>query len=262
MSQQPLSGLKVIEWAELVSGPYCGKLLADLGAEVIKLETPGLGDRARARGPFPGDLPHPEKSGTFLYLNTNKLGVTLNVECASGVGIFRKLIEQADVLVENHPPSVVERLGLTFNSLSEVNPRLVMTSISAFGQTGPYRDYKSCNLVGFNTSGMAYLNPSDGVDDIESKPPLMGPPNQGDLVAGLTGAVATMSAVLGCQLSGEGQHVDVSQQEAIASVARHQIGNYTVEQVPWIRHKLERPTAVSPMYRCKDGLVYLICNQE
>ncbi len=260
MSTQALSGLKVVEWSEFISGPYCGKLLADLGAEVIKIEKPGVGDKARNYGPFPQDVPHPEKSGTFIYLNTNKLGVTLNVVNITGAEIFRRLIEEADILVENHLPSEVEELGFDYENLKKVNPALVMTSISPFGQTGPYRDYKSCNLISLHASGMAYINPSNGVDDIEQEPPLMGPANQGDLVAGLTGAVATMSAIFARHMTGLGQHVDLSQQEALVSMTRHQLGNYTVENFPWIRPKESRRHA--DIYRCSDGLIYLICGDE
>ena len=261
MSTQALSSLKIVEWAEGVSGPYCSKLLADLGAEVTKVEKPG-GDAARSRGPFPEDIPHPEKSGTFLYLNTNKLGVTLDVSNTTGAEVFRRLVEKADILIENYPPSEVDRLGFSYATLKNVNPTLVMTSITSFGQTGPYRDYASCNLVGFHASGMAYINPSDGVADIEQDPPLMGPANQGDLVAGLTGALATMSAVFARRMTGLGQHVDVSQQEALTSMTRHQLGNYTVEQLPWLRAKEARRPGVSEVYRCSDGLVYLICGDE
>ena len=116
MSSKALDGLKVVEWSEFVSGPYCGKLLADLGAEVIKAEKPGSGDRARSYGPFPQDIPHPEKSGLFLYLNTNKLGVTLNVGNARGAEIFKELVKWADVVVENHPPAEVEEVGLQWEN--------------------------------------------------------------------------------------------------------------------------------------------------
>ena len=167
MSGQALSGLKAVEWSDFVSGPYCGKLLADLGAEVVKVERPGVGDGARSYGPFPQDIPHPERSGLFLYLNTNKLGVTLDVRTATGAQLLSKLLEQADVLIENNPPREVEELGFAYERLRQLNPRLVMTSITPFGQTGPYRDYRSCDLISFNASGLAFVNPSDGVDDPE-----------------------------------------------------------------------------------------------
>jgi len=238
MSSKALDGLKVVEWSEFVSGPYCGKLLADLGAEVVKIEKPGVGDRARSYGPFPQDTSHPEKSGLFLYLNTNKLGVTLNVRNAKGAGIFKELVKWADVVV-------------------------VMTSITPFGQTGPYRDYRACVLHVFHSSGLAFVNPSDGVDDAEQQPPLKGPLHQGDLTAGLTASVATMSAVFASDMAGEGQHVDVSEQEALASIMRREFAVNTMEGIEWKRPKGSMPgLTTSDIYRCSDGLVYIACGQD
>ena len=137
MERQALSGVKGIEFSEFVCGPYCTKLLSSMGAEVIKIEKPGLGDKARSWGPFPQDLPHPEKSGLFLFLNTNKYGITLNVETAAGLKIFQELLKWADVLIENYPRNEMLKLGLSYPKLHKVNPSLVVTSITAFGQTGP-----------------------------------------------------------------------------------------------------------------------------
>ncbi len=226
MNSEALSGLKLLEYSEFVSGPYCGKLLADLGAEVIKIEKPGLGDKARSWGPFPQDIPHPEKSGLFLDLNTNKSGVTLNVESAMGVKIFKELVKRVDIVIENNPPQEMERLGLDYESLHQINPLLVMTSITPFGQTGPYRDHKACDLISFHISGEAYVNPADGVDDIEQQPPLKGPMHRGDSMAGLTAAVCTMSAVFARQVTGQGQHVDLSEQEALSSIMRANLANF------------------------------------
>jgi crotonobetainyl-CoA:carnitine CoA-transferase CaiB-like acyl-CoA transferase len=259
MSLQALSGLKVVEWSEFVSGPYCGKLLADLGADVIKVERPSLGDRARRYGPFPEGIPHPEKSGLFLYLNTNKLGVTLNVGSASGAELLKELMKQADVLVQNNPPRYVEELELDYEHLKNVSPRLVMTSIAPFGQTGPNRDNKSCNLTAFHASGMAFVNPSDGVDDTEAKPPLQGPEHQAGLLAGLSAAIGTMSAVFAQQMSGLGQHVDLSEQEALASITRRELAVYAAEGLGWTRLKGSQPGMASDIYQCSDGRVYLIC---
>ena len=146
MTEQALTDLKVIELAEFVSGPYCTKMLADLGAEVIKVEKPGVGDIARRLGPFPDDVPHPEKSGLFLYLNSNKLGVTLNIETATGRKILKQLIEDADVFVESNPQKMMGQLGLDYESLKEINPKLVMVSITPWGHTGPYRGYKGYDI--------------------------------------------------------------------------------------------------------------------
>ncbi|GAG45713.1 unnamed protein product, partial [marine sediment metagenome] len=153
MTDGALEGLRVLEYARMVSGPYCAKLLADLGAEVVKIEQPSLGDPARQKGPFPGDLPHPEKSGLFLYLNTNKLGITLDVQTEEGRKLFRELAQGADILIEDSPPGRMEELGLDYESLSALNPRLIVTSITPYGQTGPYRDRKSYHLNLYHASG-------------------------------------------------------------------------------------------------------------
>ncbi|MDD5038837.1 MAG: CoA transferase, partial [Dehalococcoidales bacterium] len=147
MADGVLSDLKVVEYGHFISASWSTKSLADFGAEVIKVEEPGNGDRARSIGPFPNDIPHREKSGMFLCLNTNKLGVTLNMKTRTGVKIFKELVKEADILVENNPPGIMEKLGIGYDSLKEVNPKLIMTSVTPFGQTGPYRDYKSCDLI-------------------------------------------------------------------------------------------------------------------
>src|SRR5437868_3530632 len=133
MQQQALSDLKILEYGQLASAPYCAKLMADLGAEVIKVESPDSGDEARRRGPFYGDTPHPERSGMFLYYNTNKLGITLNLEEPAGQQIFRDLIRQTDIFLHNLTPRRMEQLGLTYEALQPLNPKLIMTSITPFG---------------------------------------------------------------------------------------------------------------------------------
>jgi crotonobetainyl-CoA:carnitine CoA-transferase CaiB-like acyl-CoA transferase len=237
MNGGALSPLKVVEYSDFISGPYCGKLLADLGAEIIKVEKPGIGDKARSWGPFPQDIPHPEKSGLFLCLNTNKLGITLDVGTPAGAKLFRELVKWADILVENNPPKEMEKLRLDYESLNKINPRLVMTSITPFGQTGPYRDYKSCDLITFNMSGMAYINPPIGVDNLEKQPPLKGPRHSGDFMAAIAGAIGTMSAVMTRLVSGLGQHVDLSEQESLVSVLRRELDIFDYDKIPYKREK-------------------------
>lgn len=229
MSEQALSDLKVIEYAESVSGPFCAKLMADLGAEVVKIEEPPLGDPARQAGPFPGDDPHPERSGLFLYLNANKYGITLDPETQVGARILKELIQTVDVLVENMPPGTMKKLGLDYDSLSQVNPGLIVTSVTPFGQSGPYSDYKGNDLVCCHMSGMAYHTPLGGVDNPDDEPPLKPGGRQSDFIAGSTAAAATMFAVIHRRATGMGQHIDVSQQESIACFLRHQIPYYTYD---------------------------------
>ena len=146
MPDQALEGIKVLDISHHIAGPYCTKLLGDYGAQVIKVEKPE-GDPARTSGPFRDDRPDPEGSGLFLYLNNNKLGATLDLKSDTGKKLFKELVEDVDILVENFSPKVMPGLGLGFDTLKALNPGLVMTSISNFGQTGPYRDYKATDIV-------------------------------------------------------------------------------------------------------------------
>ena len=256
MNRQALTGLKVLEYGEFISAPYCGKMLADMGAKVIKVESPGYGDKARRWGPFPDDIPHPEKSGLFLFLNNNKHGITLNIDTGMGLKPFRRLVEWADVLVESNPPKEVERIGIHYENLARLNPSLVMTSITPFGQTGPYRDYKGCDLISSHMSGEASGNPAEGVDDIERYGPLKGPMHAADFMTGLTAAVSTISAVLARQASGSGRHIDISAQEALASVVRQEITFSQFEDLRPGRQKGRRRGG-GKLYPCKDGHVCL-----
>lgn len=258
MAEQLLSGLRVIECGNMVSAPYVGKLLADFGAEVIKVEEPG-GDRARQRGPFPGDTPHPEKSGLFLYLNTNKLGVTLNLRTAKGQGLLHSLCAQADILVHNYRPAEMASLGLDFERVRRVNPGLIMTTISFFGCTGPYRDYNAYEITGTNAGGWAFLSP--GASDHPELPPLKAFGHQADFQGGVHAAVATLAAYYHKSLTGEGQHVDVSIQECIAAILEMNFMHYTYGNKETSR--LGR-RSIFPwcMLDCQDGKVFVICVEE
>ena len=137
MTYSLLSGLRVLEIGSMISAPYCGKLLADAGAGVLKIEPPGVGEDARRYGPWPDDVPHPERSGLYLYLNANKAGITANLETPTGRGILRQLAAKSDVVVHNVPPAEMERLGLDYDLLAAEHPELVMASISPWGLVRP-----------------------------------------------------------------------------------------------------------------------------
>jgi crotonobetainyl-CoA:carnitine CoA-transferase CaiB-like acyl-CoA transferase len=255
LKNETLSGLKVLEYGDFVSAPYCGKLLADLGADVIKVEKPG-GDSARKQGPFPKDIPHPEKSGLFLYLNTNKRGVTLNLKSAAGKKIFKELSKWADVLIENQTPQDAKKLGIDYETLHQINPALVVTSITYFGQTGPYRDYKGSNLVSMHMSAEAFLNPAYEVYDSDHNPPLKLPGHSGDFLCGLIAAICTMSGVFAQKATGIGQHIDLSQQEALACMICHEVGDYYDSGITYLRDRKHR-WENSPKYPCKDGFIMM-----
>ena len=249
MTEGTLNGVKVVEYCSFAAGPYCGKLFADLGAEVIKIEPPGTGDEARRRGPFLHDTPHPDLSGLFLYLNTNKLGITLNLDSSTGKTIFKQLITSADILIEDQPSGKMEELGLGYDTLKELNPRLVMTSITPFGQTGPYRNYRAYHLNTFHASGAGYLLPI-GSPSLEREP-IKGPGLIGEYDAGLSAAVATLGALYWCGASGRGQYIDVSKQEALMALDKMEFARFYSEG----KNPTRGPSAWRPhrMIRGKDG---------
>ncbi len=191
MPEGALADITVLDLTHHIAGPYCTKLLATYGAEVIKIERPGTGDPARQAGPFPGDVPHPEKSGLFLHLNTNKQSVTINLQHARGQALIRELVKQVDVVVENFAPRVLPALGLSYADLEPLNPRLVLTSISNFGQTGPYRDWRAQDIVIYAMGGAMNIT---GLPDRE---PLRLALNLMAYQGGNVAATATMTGVLG-----------------------------------------------------------------
>ena len=253
MPGKALDGLKVVELGDFVPAPYCTKLMADLGADVIKIEPPGTGDSARRYGPFPGDEPHPEKSLLFAYMNTNKRGITLDVTSPLGRRLFTELLKDTDVLVESNSPAKNEALGLEYESLAAVNPRLIVTSITPFGQTGPYRNYKSTELVAFQIGGIGYPTPGD-VEEPETHPPLKAPGHQAHLMAGITGAAGAMSAVLAREFTGRGQQVDVSEQDTLLrAIGMAVFSELSRGETPIRIAGMGRPIAARKPMLAKDG---------
>ena len=208
-TEQVLSGMKVIDLTHYIAGPFCTKLLADYGADVIKVEKPGEGDMARRMGPFSEDTPDPEKSGLFLYLNTNKRGITLNLKTKTGVEILKQLISESDLLVENFRPRVMPGLGLDYQTLKKVNPKLVMASISNFGQNGPYRDCEASEITLLALSGEM-----NRLGDPE-KEPLKHALNAYQYFAGEAASLVSIAAVMRSEDTGAGDHIDISILETI-----------------------------------------------
>jgi len=254
-----LYDVRVVEYGNLVAAPYCSKLMADLGAEVIKVEKPGEGDTARWRQPFLNDVPGIERSGLFLYLNANKLGVTLNPKKPGGREIFRNLIKDADILIEDTNPGELEDMGLGYSDLQLLNPALVMTSITPFGQTGPYKDYKGNDFIAWHMSGCGYVTPHFGGSP--DKPPLYAE-DQAGYVPAINAAVATMVALYQQRRSGAGQHVDVSLVESILNGW----GQFSAEFWPYEHRVVSRASknsvALENFIRCKDGWVFFHCSEE
>ena len=257
MGRPALAGLRVLECGEMVAAAYATKLLADLGAEVIKIEPPG-GDPARRRGPFPNGEAHPERSGLYLYLNTNKRSITLDLAQPRGRAVLDRLAAGADLLVHNLPPPTMDAYGLTYEALAAHNPRLVMTSITPFGLNGPRRDWAATDLTLWNAGGIAYLNGSPEAEDL---PPLAPFGPQAEYQGALNGAVASLGALFARLRSGRGQHVVVSIQESLAAILE-----LTFEYWPYmglIASRLGRkPIQPLDFLECQDGWIFVCCVEE
>ncbi len=206
-----LTGVTVLDLSENIAGPYCGRLLADYGAEVIKVERPGTGDASRRLGPFFHDEPHPDKGGLFLHLNANKRSVALDLRSAAGRRLFLRLVEEVDVVVESFPPTAMQSLGLDYERLREVNPALIVASISNFGQTGPYRDFSSAEIVTYAMGGPMYAT------GLAEREPMKLGGNILQYQAGAAAAAATAIAHWTAEETGVGEHLDLSLMRVQAS---------------------------------------------
>ena len=246
----------MLDYCGTHSGPYCTKLMADLGAEVIHVEPPETGDDARRSPPFPGDVSHPEKSGLFLFLNTNKLGITLNPRLPQGKEIFEKLAREVDVLVEDWPPGQMEELGLGYDDLRARNPGLVMASITPFGRSGPYKDYRAYPLNIAHVSGQANGLPLPS-PDLERAPTMIGG-NCTEYDPGQTAAVAILAALYSRAITGKGQLVEVSMQEAVLSMQRVEAVIFANGGNPSGRKGPETERLITVMFPCEDGHVVMV----
>jgi crotonobetainyl-CoA:carnitine CoA-transferase CaiB-like acyl-CoA transferase len=248
----PLDDTRVIDLTQYTAGPFCTRILADYGADVIKIERPG-GDPARALPPFPKDEPHPERSGTFLFLNTSKRSVVLDLKAEAGRDRLLDLVAGADALVESFRPGTLDRLGLGYEALREVNPRLVLTSITNFGQDGPYRDYLGTDLTLYGMGGAMFAQ-----GDVDHEP-VKTAGRVTTYHAGYVGALATAVALRAAEARGAGEHVDVS----VFETATHSIDLRLARLMGFQHsgHVATRPARISGVgtgaFPCADGFYLL-----
>ena len=219
----PLAGLRVLELAD-EKGQFCGKLMGDLGADVIKIEPPG-GQNTRSVGPFLNDIPHPDRSLCFWHYNTSKRGITLNLETAEGRGLFQRLSATADVILETFPPGYLASLNLGYQDLAPLNPGLIMCSLTPFGQTGPWRDYQTCDLLHLAAGGQMASSGYDP-DDVTDPPPIA--PGGGNAwhIGCHYAYIGILAALYYRDMSGEGQYIDASIHEACALTTEGAIAIY------------------------------------
>jgi crotonobetainyl-CoA:carnitine CoA-transferase CaiB-like acyl-CoA transferase len=240
-----LDDLLVLDLSQGIAGPICARLLGDYGADVIKIEPPG-GECGRRMPPFFLDDPDPEKSLFFLMANLNKRGISLDLEKPEGADLFRRLARTADVIVESFAPGYLAALGLDHAALEEENPGLVMTSITPFGQTGPYSHYKGNEIVAYATSGIMAIS---GTADRE---PLQHGGFPAQYETAMNGMLATNVALLTRDMTGLGQHVDVSMQEVVTSSLVINQPNYSFTGGVQGRRRPEG-SSFGQVTPCKDG---------
>jgi crotonobetainyl-CoA:carnitine CoA-transferase CaiB-like acyl-CoA transferase len=249
----PLTGLRVLELAD-EKGQFCGKLLGDLGADVVKIEPPG-GERNRHVGPFLDDIPHPERSLSFWYYNTSKRGITLDLATADGRKLFGRLAATADVVLETLRPGFLASLGLGYEPLREQNPALVMCALSPFGQTGPWRDYLSTDLLHMAAGGEMASCGYDQADVPDAPPIAPGGGNAWHMGCHFA-YIAIMAALVYRTVSGQGQYIDASVHEACALTTEAAVANY-IYRGEVLRRQTGRHHAAGSgprtQFRAKDG---------
>jgi crotonobetainyl-CoA:carnitine CoA-transferase CaiB-like acyl-CoA transferase len=244
----PLAGLRVIELGDRI-GQWCGKLMADFGAEVIKIEPPG-GSAERKIGPFYKDVEDPNRSLHFWHYNTSKKGITLNIEQPEGRNLFKRLVETADILLETTKPGTLPAMGLTYEALSANNPRLIMCSLTDFGQDGPWRDWLATDMLHLAGGGQMAGSGYDAVDDEEQRPIAPGG-GQGFHMGCHFAYIGIMAALHYRNMTGQGQYIDSSAHEAAALTTEMHVPNWiyahNVVKRQTGRHAGVRPSAPSQM---------------
>jgi CoA:oxalate CoA-transferase len=251
-----LSGIKVLDLTNVLAGPFCAYQLAQLGADVLKVETPGTGDLARVLGADPA-LSAQYMGASFLAQNGGKRSMTLNLKSDEGKAVLKKLVEDADVLVENFRPGVMERLGLGYETLKAVSPRLVYCAISGFGQKGPMRAAPAYDQIVQGLSGVMSIT-----GDAETAPLRVGYP-AADSIGGITAAFAISSALVGAQRSGEGSFIDVSMLDSTIATMGWIVSNYLIcDQEPVPMGNDNFTAAPSGAFKTAEGLLNIAANKQ
>ncbi len=247
-----LRNIRVLDLTRVLAGPYCTMYLADLGAEVIKIEIPGSGDDTRKFPPF--------KNGESLYycnVNRNKKGVTLNLKDDEGKALFKEMVKNADVVVENYRPGVMDKLGLGYDVLKEVNPRIVYAAVSGFGFYGPLHDRPGYDIIAQAMSGIMSLTGESGGGPIRTGSAI------GDLVGGLNTCIGILAALNARQLTGKGQRVDVSLVDGLVSFLETNTQRYQANGMQPPRMGNRYPSAAPyDSFKAKDGEFVIGCGND
>ena len=258
MKPGPLTALRLVEYSTSIAAAASGKMLADLGAEVIKVEPPRTGDPARYHGPFPEDIPDPERSGLFLYLNANKRGITLDPALPTGRDLLHRLLNEADVFLHNWSPAQAGALSLEYEQLRQRHAQLIVAAVTPYGSSGPYANYRGADITACAAGGVSI---GTGFRD---RPPLTLPLALGAHFASVAAAAAILLATFGREVTGGGQFVDVSETDVLAILlAGYGIPTYIYRGVTGIRAGRHMSLGLYPnaVFECQDGFVCIDCPQ-
>lgn len=246
--KEVFQGLKVVEWSHAITGPFVGKLFADFGAEVVKVETTKRNmDITRLSVPYAGGIPHPDRSPTFLRFNTSKKSVTLDLKKPEGLALFKKLLEWADVYLNNQRPGAMKRLGLGYEDVKKINKEIIMVDISNFGQEGPYASAGGWGTLPMAASGQFHFNRNkDGL------PMVTGWTNTADVVGPIAAQIAIISALDYRKRSGKGQYIDVSQLDIMTQLFGVSLLDYNInKRIQEAVGNKDPQAAPHGVYRCK-----------
>lgn len=256
-SQGALENLTVLDLTRVLAGPFCTMTLADMGAHVIKIEIPSGGDDTRTYPPFRTNKNEEKESLYFANINRNKKGITLNLKAEEGKKLFLEMVKKADIVVENYRPGVMDKLGVGYDVLKEVNPRIIYAAVSGFGCYGPYSQRPGYDILGQAMGGMMAITGARGGEPTRAGSAL------GDILGGMNLTIGILAAVNARTITGQGQRVDVSLMDSVIAATENTAIKYLESgQIP--ERMGNRYAAVSPYdgFHCKDGVVIIACGNQ
>ncbi len=252
LQPQALENVVVLDLTRVVAGPYAGSILGDFGAKVIKIEVPGRGDDARGYGPY--------RNGESVYyanLNHNKKGITLNLKADEGKEVFKKLVAKADVVIENYRPGVMDKLGLGYDVLKEINPRLIYGAVSGFGSYGPYSQRPGYDIISQAMGGLMSVTGAEGGEETRSGNAM------GDILGGMNLVMGVAMALYAREKTGKGQRIDVSLVDSVvASLENAYIRYFESGKLPVRMGNAYASIAPYDSYQAKDGKVIIACGNQ
>jgi len=250
--RKPLEHIKVLDFTRVLAGPFCTMILANMGAEIIKIERLGSGDDSRSYGPFING-----QSAYFISINRGKKSISIDLKSEKGIEVVKELVSKVDVVAENFRPGTMEKLGLSYEQLKKINPRLIFATMSGFGQTGPYSKRPAYDMIVQGMGGIMSITGEEGGAPVRVGTSI------GDLVAGLYGAIGILTALADRDFSGEGRMVDVAMLDGQISILENAISRYAATgEIP--KPLGGRHPSIAPFeaYKTKDSYIIIACGNQ